>query len=62
MLCGWVGHITTKARLSEWSKEPDLRDSNGIISNLVASASRVRTAHRAKPLVYGLNILSSPIV
>ena len=25
MLRGWVGHITTKARLSEWSKEPDLR-------------------------------------
>ena len=25
MLCGWVGHITTKACMPEWSKGVDLR-------------------------------------
>ena len=25
MLRGWVGHITTKARMPEWSKGVDLR-------------------------------------
>ena len=25
MLCGWVGHVTTKARMPEWSKGVDLR-------------------------------------
>jgi hypothetical protein len=35
MLRGWAGHVTTKAPMSEWSKEADLRDSTGIISNLL---------------------------
>ena len=38
MLCGWVGHITTKARMSEWSKEADL-------SSAAHLSAQVRTLH-----------------
>ena len=60
MLRGWAGHVTTKARMSEWSKEADLRDSTGIISNLLHTARGFEPHFSQFPLVYGLNILLLP--
>ena len=60
MLRGWAGHVTTKAPMSEWSKEADLRDSTGIISNLLHTARGFEPHFSQFPLVYGLNILLLP--
>ena len=46
--------FSLNARLSEWSKEPDLRP--GVVKRVGSNPTPCR------PLVYGLNILSSPIV